>query len=130
MGGSALFNTVADDSLKFGLGPQFNPKGVVDWLGLTNDEVSKIAAVAKSSVRFDKQIPRQVVERFEEIANIVNMVAVVFNGDAQKTALWFRTKNPFLGDVSPRDMVRLGRYDRLRRYVISAMNDQAMSKRG
>lgn len=127
MGGSALFNTVADDSLKFGLGPQFNPKGVVDWLDLSNDEVSKIAAVAKSSVRFDKQIPKQVVERFEEIANVANMVAAVFNGDPQKTTLWFKTKNPFLGDVSPREMIRLGRYDRLRRFVISAMNDRATS---
>jgi hypothetical protein len=30
-----------------------------------------------------------------------------------------------LGDVSPRDMIRLGRFDRLRRFIISAMAERA-----
>ena len=29
-----------------------------------------------------------------------------------------------LGDVSPRDMIRLGRYERLRKFIINAMIDR------
>lgn len=79
------------------------------------------------SVRYDRNAPAAVIERFEEIATTCNTVAEVFDGDPAKTALWFRTKNPLLGDVSPRDMIRLGRYDRLRRFIIGAMVDRAPS---
>jgi len=36
-----------------------------------------------------------------------------------------RAQNPLLGDVSPRDMIRLGRHDRLRRFIINAMMSKA-----
>ena len=75
-------------------------------------------------MRFDAAIPAAVLEHFEEIAVTCNMVAEAFGGDADKTALWFRTKNPMLGDVSPRDMIRLRRFDRLRRFIIGAMMDR------
>lgn len=125
MSNSGLFATVApDDLLAFGRGPDFNPKRVADWMDLTKNEVSKIALVAKASVRYDEAAPKAVVERLEEIANIANMVAGIFDGDLAKASLWFRTKNPMLGDVSPRDMVRLGRYDRLRKFIITAIVDR------
>ena len=50
------------------------------------------------------------------------MVAKVFDGDVEKTAVWFRARNPMLGDVSPRDMIRLGRFERLRKFIITAMS--------
>ena len=125
-----LFQTVPTDLLQFGQGNQFRPKKVVDWLEFDKDEVSKIASVAKASVRYDDSAPRAVRERLEDIASIANMVAKVFEGDADKTALWFRTKNPMLGDVSPRDMVRLGRYDRLRKFIVSAIADGSPSPTG
>lgn len=125
MSNPGLFATVApDDLLAFGRGADFNPKLVVDWMDLSKNEVSKIASVAKASVRYDDAAPRAVVERLEEIANIANMVAGIFEGDLAKAALWFRTKNPMLGDISPRDMVRLGRYDRLRKFIVTAIVDR------
>lgn len=119
----ALFRTVPKDVLAFGSGDHFEPKRVAEFMELDRNAVSKIAAVAKTSVRYDEAIPKPVRERLEEIGAVANMVASIFEGDAAKTALWFRTKNPMLGDVSPRDMVRLGRYDRLRRFIISALQD-------
>jgi len=121
---SSLFATVPDDALRFGIGEQFDPKRVAEWMDLDKTTVSRLASVSKSSVRYDQNIPRAVRERLEDIASIANMVAVVFDGDAAKTALWFRTVNPMLGDISPRDMVRLGRYDRLRKFIVSAISDQ------
>lgn len=127
MNAPGLFDTVAPDALEFGRGDGFNPKRVAEWLDFDKGEVSRIAAVAKASVRYDEAAPRAVRERLEEIANVANMVARIFDGDGAKTALWFRTKNPMLGDVSPRDMVRLGRYDRLRKFVVSAIADRGSS---
>jgi len=125
MNPASLFGNIAEkDALAFGSGVNFEPKRVAEWMNLNKDEVSRIASVAKSTVRYDEKAPEAVVERLEEIANIINMVAGVFNGDAAKTSLWFKTKNPMLGDVSPRDMVRLGRYDRLRRYVVGALQER------
>lgn len=119
-----LFRTVPDDVLKFGIGSKFQPRRVADLLSLEKSEVSRIAEVSPASVRYDKQIPKNVRDRLEEIASVCNLVAGFFDGDPGKTALWFKTKNPMLGDIAPRDMVRLGRYDRLRKFVISAVLEQ------
>lgn len=117
-----LFDTVPDDVLNFGVGKHFDAKRVPDMLNLKKEDVSRLASVSVKSVRYDEAIPEQVRERLEEIGMIMNMVAKVFNGDPEKTAVWFRARNPLLGDVTPRDMIRLGRFERLRKYIIGAMS--------
>jgi hypothetical protein len=125
MSTAALFsNLPKGDILGFGMGQQFQPERVRDFLQLKKEEVSRLADVSIKSVRFDASIPAAVRERFEEIAVTCNMVAEAFGGDADKTALWFRTKNPMLGDISPRDMIRLRRFDRLRRFITGAIADR------
>jgi hypothetical protein len=121
-----LFRTVPEhDYLNFWPGSQFDPQHVVRFLELSKPDVAKIASVAPSSVRFDQKIPKDVLERLMEIANVCGLVAQFFQGDAAKTALWFRTKNPLLGNISPRDMIRYGRYDKLRRFVMDALEENA-----
>ena len=120
--GFGLFDTIPEDILAFGIGHSFDAKRVPDLLNLKKEDVSRLASVSVKSVRYDAQIPESVRERLEEIANTINMVAKVFNGDSEKTVAWFRARNPLLGDVSPRDMIRLGKYDRLRKFIISAMS--------
>ena len=117
---AALFDTVADDHMSFWEQSHFQPSRVTDFLRLEKRDVSRIASVSDKSVRYDDKMPEAVRDRLEEIANIVNLVAGTFQGDITKTSLWFKTQNPILGDVSPRDMIRLGRYDRLRKYVVEA----------
>lgn len=123
-----LFETVPNDVFKFGLGPDFSPKKVTEVLGLKKEDISHLAAVSAKSVRYDEFIPEQVRERLEEIANTMNMVANAFDGDVHKTVAWFRTRNPMLGDVSPRDMIRLGRYERLRKFIINAMHERSAER--
>lgn len=60
------------------------------------------------------------VNREDLLANIANLVSEYFQGDAQKVKLWFHLPNPMLGNISPRDMVRLGRYERLLNFVLDA----------
>lgn len=125
MAGFGLFGTVPEDHLRFGRGQSFDAKRVPAVLGLKKEDVSRLAAVSVKSVRYDDAIPENVRDRLEEIANTVNLVAQVFEGDVEKTVAWFKARNPLLGDVSPRDMIRLGRYERLRKFIINAMMDEA-----
>jgi len=117
----SLFDSVPEDYLHFGAGDQFRAKEVQGFLGLNREDVARIAAVSGKSVRFDDAMPEPVRERLEEIAQTINMVAGVFAGDVNKTVAWFKARNPLLGDVSPRDMIRLGRYEKLRKFIINAM---------
>ena len=120
-----LFDSVPDDVFQFGLGADFSARKVSETLGLKKEDVSHLASVSVKSVRYDEAIPEQVRERLEEVANTMNMVANAFGGDVQKTVTWFRTRNSLLGDVAPRDMIRLGRYERLRKFIINAMHERS-----
>ena len=71
-------------------------------------------------MRFDVNIPQPVAERLHELANIANLVAEFFKGDAHKVGLWFELANPMLGNISPRTMIRAGRYKRLLNFVMEA----------
>ena len=105
-----------------GLYHEGNPdyKRIADLVQLSKADLSKLTGVAKSSVRFDANIPVPVAERLREIANIANLVAEFFNGDVQKVGLWFELANPMLGNISPRNMIRGGRYKRLLNFVLDA----------
>lgn len=127
-GGFGLFDTVPEDLLQFGHGQAFDARKAASFLSLKKADVGRIAAVAEASVRYDDHIPEAVRVRMEEIASTINLVAKQFSGDREKTAAWFQARNPLLGDISPRDMIRLGRYDRLRRFIIQAMTNQAQVK--
>ena len=61
-----------------------------------------------------------------EIAVICGLVAQFFDGDARKTQLWFQTRNPLLGNLSPRDMVRYGRHEKLRKVVMEALTENGI----
>jgi uncharacterized protein (DUF2384 family) len=117
-----ISNIAEEDYLGFWSQPgeQPNYRAITDFLQIDKEETAKIARVATSSVRYDRKIPQELADRLEEIANIANRVAALFDGDVQKTALWFRTPNPVLGDVSPRDMLRMNRYKRLAKFVTEA----------
>lgn len=119
--GLGLFDSLPEDYFQFGHGSKFKPRAVPDVLGLKKEDVSRIASVSVKSVRYDDSMPEQMLERLEEIGTTINLVAGFFAGDADKTVAWFKARNPLLGDVSPRDMIRLGRFERLRKFIVNAM---------
>lgn len=120
----SLFDSVPQDYLQFGRGASFDARAVPQALGLKKEDVSRLASVSPKSVRYDDAMPEQVRERLEEIGNTMNFVAQVFDGDVEKAVTWFKTRNPLLGDVAPRDMIRLGRYERLRKFIVNAMMER------
>ena len=99
-----------------------DPKSIVDFLEFQKSDVSKATGQPKASIRYDERIPAEVRKRIQEIGNIINLVAEYFDGDLEKTKLWFDTPNPLLGDMSPRDMIRYARHLKLRRFVLSALS--------
>jgi hypothetical protein len=98
-------------------------KRIADLTKLSKTDLSKISQVAKSSVRFDAHIPEPVAERLREIANIANLVGEFFAGDEHKVALWFEIANPMLGNISPSNMLRIGKQKRLLTFVVSAREE-------
>lgn len=111
---------IADDVLRLYRDGQPDYQRVADLTGLSKEDLSKLAKVARSSVRFDAAIPVAVAERLREIANIANLVAEYFGGDASKVSLWFELPNPMLGHVSPATMIRGNRCRRLLSFVLEA----------
>lgn len=101
--------------------------GVSNFLDFDKEALSKLGGVSRKTVRLDDRIPKELKERLEQIANICNLVAEFFDGDSVKTALWFRTSNPMLGDLSPRDMIRYGRYKRLQKFILEAREENTAS---
>lgn len=90
---------------------------VPKFLALEKEDISKAANISKSSVRYDERIPPALEQLLSEIAIICELVANHFEGDVKKTSLWFKMENPALGGISPRDMIRYGRFKKLKEFI-------------
>lgn len=99
------------------------PSKVIEFIRFKKEDVSKAAGVPSSSVRYDERMPQILKDRLREWANLFNLVAQFFEGDAIKTSLWFKTANPMLGGISPRDMIRFGRYQKLLKFILNALSE-------
>lgn len=119
-----LFSTVPSQDF-LSLYQDNSPKyqGVVRFLEFKKEDVSKASGVPLSSIRYDEKMPAELQERIREWAPLLNLVAEHFQGDTEKTALWFTTINPLLGNISPRDMIRFGKYKKLLKFVMNAISE-------
>lgn len=99
-----------------------NHKKLLEIINFKNDDVGIATGVAKASVRFDSKMPAELKERLEEWAIAVNLVASYFK-NSEKTIIWLKTPNPMFGGISPRDMIRLGRFKKLLKYIQSALDE-------
>ena len=99
-----------------------NAKRVVQLLNYKKEDVSVASNVPVSSVRYDVKMPEELVERIREWATALNLVANFFN-DEHKTMLWFQLPNPLLGNMSPRDMIRVGRFNKLLKFIQTALDE-------
>lgn len=97
------------------------PSKVIEFVEFKKDDIAKATGVPSNSIRYDERMPQILRDRLREWANLLNLVAQFFEGDAVKTALWFKTSNPILGNISPRDMIRFGRYQKLLKFILNAL---------
>jgi hypothetical protein len=99
----------------------YNPKKVAEFLKLNRRDLARVASIPLSSVRFDERMTPELKKRIIEIAVICEKVAGYFKGDAQKTFLWFSLPNTLLGNITPLEMIKLGRYKKLHHFVQDAL---------
>ena len=124
MMGSDIFATVPkQDYLSMFSGNYPKYQGVVDFLEFKKEDVSKATGIPIHSIRYDEKMSIELRERIREWATLLNLVAEHFSGDAGKTALWFITPNPLLGTVTPRDMIRFGRFRKLLKFIMNALSE-------
>lgn len=116
-----LFNTVPlKNYLPLSDGGKLKPEKVIEFLDFKKKDVATGAEIPLDSVRYDGKMPKELKERIEQWANLMQLVAEHFK-NAEKTLLWVKTPNPMLGNVSPRDMLRHGRYKKLFKFVLQAL---------
>lgn len=109
-------------------GPKADYQKLKTFLGFQKADIAKAADVPIGSIREDR-LPKEVEERLFEIATICELVAEFFEGDAIKTAQWFKMPNPAFGSISPRDLIRFGRFRKVMTFVQNALsaNREAMA---
>jgi uncharacterized protein (DUF2384 family) len=95
---------------------------VKDILGYTKQEISVASGVPFGSIRFDGKVPTELTERITEWATAIALVHSFFKDEA-KTMLWFKVPNPMLGDVAPRDMIKVGRFKKLLKFIQTALEE-------
>jgi uncharacterized protein (DUF2384 family) len=123
LSGATLFNTVPrEDHLALFAGGHTDFQKVVRLLDFSKSDVAKASNIPSISVRYDRKIPKELAERLREWAIALNMVAQYFQ-DEHKTLLWFKMPNPLLGNITPRDMIRVGRFKKLQRFILSALEE-------
>lgn len=119
---TSLFDTVPQDYLSFHEGKTTHYSRITDFLHLNKEDVAKATGFSKNSIRFDEErMSAELKERIKEWATLLNLVAGFFKGDGEKTYQWFVTLNPLLGNITPRDMIRFGRYKKLSKFVMNAL---------
>jgi uncharacterized protein (DUF2384 family) len=125
----ALFETIPkQDYLSLFPSSGTDYEKVVDLLDFRKKDVARASNVSLHSVRYDPpKMPKELQDRIQEWAVALNLVAQFF-GDEQKTVLWFKTPNPLLGDIAPRDMIKIGRFKKLRQFILQALSENEKSK--
>jgi len=95
---------------------------VKDILGFTKQDICIASGVPLGSIRFNGKVPAELTEQVIEWATAITLVHSFFK-DETKTMLWFKVPNPMLGDVAPRDMIKVGRFKKLLKFIQSALED-------
>jgi len=119
----SLFRTVPEKDY-FHLFKHGEPdaRKVVELLRYEKKDISVAANIPVASVRYDEKMPIELKERLVEWATALNLVACFFQ-DQEKTILWFCMPNPLLGGMSPRDMIRVGRFKKLLKFIQNALDE-------
>jgi hypothetical protein len=119
-----LFNTVPPQDY----GHFFNEgkpdtKKLLKFLEFSKDDIAKATDIPMPSIRYDEKMPSELRKRLIEWATAINLVLGFFKNDQIKTMLWFSMPNHLLGEVSPKDMIRMGRFKKLLKFIQTALDE-------
>ncbi len=127
MNGATLFGTVPrEDYLDLFPSGGTDYERAVGLLGFKKKDVARASNVPLQSIRYDRKMPKELEDRVSEWAVALALVAQFFR-DGPKTILWFKTPNPLLGNLAPREMIRVGRFRKLHRFINNALAENERS---
>jgi Protein of unknown function (DUF2384) len=115
-------NVPSQDVFHFFKSGYLNGKRVVEFLGYNKKQVAEASCLTIGAIRYDQKIPEVLLERLTEWATAINLVGSFFK-DEHRTMLWFQMPNPLLGGMSPRDMIRMGRFKKLLSFIQTALDE-------
>lgn len=96
---------------------------VIKLLKYKKEDVSIATNIPLSSIRYEeKRMPEELRERLTQWATALNLVAGFFH-DEKKTIIWFFMPNPLLGGMTPRNMIRIGRFKKLLNFIQTALDE-------
>jgi len=125
MANNALFETLptkSEDYLSLFESGKPDYQKVVEILEFKKAEVAKASSVPLESIRYDAKMPKELENRLLEWAVALAAVGRYFK-DQTKAVLWFKIPNPLLGNVAPREMIRVGRFQKLYRFIQNALEE-------
>ncbi len=123
-----LFDTVPKDQFHLFKGGMPDAKQVTQkYLHFKKEDVAAAANVPIGSVRYDDRMPEALLARATEWAIAINLVGSFFK-DQKRTIIWFQTSNPSLGNISPKEMIRRGRSQKLLSFIQTALSENPPSK--
>ena len=118
-----IFDSVPrEDPFHIFRGSEPNYEKVIEILDFSKKDIAKASNVPAASVRYDDKMPRELQERMLEWAIAIHLVSKYFD-NLERAVLWFRVPNPLLGGISPRDMIRIGRFKKLLRFIHTAIEE-------
>lgn len=127
MGAHDIFSNMPDtDRLGFFANGKTDYQKVIETMGFKREDISRATGHSLASIRFDDRIPQELQDRIAEWANLYSLVAEHFK-DAAKAVLWFKVPNPLLGNITPRDMIRFGRYKKLLKFIQNSLDENVRS---
>ncbi len=77
--------------------------------------------------RFKDIVDNPDTEYFRKTWDAAYLLVSAFFNDKKKTEAWFNTDNPMLGNISPRDMIRVGRGDKLLHFIKTSLDENQLS---
>jgi hypothetical protein len=119
---SSLFESIPPtDYFHLMNGAEPDGSKVAEFLNYKKEDISVASGVPMNSVRYDR-MPAELRQRMLEWAVAINLVGHFFK-DRDKTMLWFQVPNPLLGNIAPRDMIRIGRFEKLLKFIQTALSE-------
>ena len=116
-----LFSSVSPDRFHLlKLGNEPDTTRINSFLNFRKEEIASATGIPVQSIRYDERMPEALRERVIEWAVAINLVGNFFQNE-QETALWFQTPNPLLGGITPKEMIRRGRFRKLLNFIQTAL---------
>jgi hypothetical protein len=123
--GPALFSTIprTDPLSLFQESGKPNGPHITEMLRLRTKDVARATHLSETSIRYDLRMPETLEAWLRDVATTATLVAEFFDGNSTKTELWFSTPNPQLGNITPVDMIKIGRVRKLLSFVQTALSE-------